>query len=68
MPFKSEKQKRLIMAAAHNPEFAKKVGFPQQQAQKFVEHSTGKPVDEEYKAVGDDNKPKFPKLKKMFGK
>lgn len=36
MPFKSKKQKKLFQAAAHNPEFAKKVGLPQSTAQKFV--------------------------------
>jgi hypothetical protein len=36
MPFKSEKQKRLIYAAANNPKFAKKVGFKQEAAKKFI--------------------------------
>jgi hypothetical protein len=29
MPSKSEKQKKLMQAAAHNKEFADKVGVPQ---------------------------------------
>lgn len=35
MPSKSEKQKHLMAAAAHNPEFAKKVGVPQKVAKEF---------------------------------
>lgn len=37
MPSKSEKQKRTMAAAAHNPEFAKKVGIPQSVAKEFNE-------------------------------
>ena len=54
MPFKSEKQKKLILAAAHNPEFAKKVGFEQQAAKKFIKDT---------KKEG-----KFSKIKKALGK
>lgn len=35
MPSKSAKQARMMAAAAHNPEFAKKVGVPQSVAQDF---------------------------------
>lgn len=35
MPSKSAKQARTMAAAAHNPEFAKKVGIPQNVAQEF---------------------------------
>jgi hypothetical protein len=35
MPSTSAKQARLMAAAAHNPEFAKKVGVPQKVAQDF---------------------------------
>lgn len=35
MPSKSPAQMRLMAAAAHNPEFAKKVGVPQSVAQDF---------------------------------
>jgi ribosome assembly protein YihI (activator of Der GTPase) len=35
MPSKSEKQQRLMAAAAHNPKFAKKVGVPVSVAQEF---------------------------------
>lgn len=36
MPFKSKKQERLFEAAAHNPEFAKKVGIPVSVAKEFT--------------------------------
>lgn len=35
MPSKSQKQKRLMAAAAHNPEFARKVGVSQAVAREF---------------------------------
>lgn len=37
MPSTSEKQKRFMQAAAHNPEFARKADIPQSVAQDFVE-------------------------------
>lgn len=37
MPSKSEAQHRLMQAAAHNPEFAEKVGVPVDVAKEFVE-------------------------------
>ena len=36
MPFKSTKQKKLMEIAAHDPEFAKKVGIKQNGAKKLV--------------------------------
>lgn len=36
MPSKSPAQKRLMQAAAHNPEFASKVGVPVKVAKEFV--------------------------------
>lgn len=36
MPSKSEKQARLMRAAAHDPAFARKVGVPQHVAREFV--------------------------------
>lgn len=36
MPSKSPAQRRLMQAAAHNPEFAAKVGVPPTVAQEFV--------------------------------
>jgi len=38
MPYKSEKQKHLMQAVAHSPEFAKKVGIPQSVGKKFENH------------------------------
>jgi hypothetical protein len=40
MPYKSEKQKHLMQAVAHNPEFASKVGIPQSVGQKFEAHKS----------------------------
>jgi len=37
MPSKSYKQHKLMLAAAHSPSFAKKVGIPQSVAREFVE-------------------------------
>jgi hypothetical protein len=42
MPAVSEKQKRFMDAAAHNPDFAKKVGVPTNVAKDFSESSKGK--------------------------
>lgn len=36
MPSKSPKQARTMRAAAHNPEFAEKMGIPQDVARKYV--------------------------------
>ena len=36
MPFKSDKQKRLMMAVAHSVGFAKKVGIPQSVGREYV--------------------------------
>lgn len=41
MPATSEKQKRLMDAAAHNKSFAKKVGVPQKVAKEYSEQSKG---------------------------
>lgn len=37
MPSKSAKQHRFMLAAAHNPKFAKKAGIPQSVAREFAE-------------------------------
>jgi hypothetical protein len=37
MPSKSEAQRRLMQAAAHDPKFAKKVGIEQPIAREFYE-------------------------------
>ncbi len=41
MPAVSEKQKRFMDAAAHNPSFAKKAGVPSKVAKEFSEKSKG---------------------------
>jgi len=41
MPVTSEKQKKLMDAAAHNPAFAKKVGIPTKVAKEFSTASKG---------------------------
>lgn len=42
MPSKSKKQARFMAAAAHNSEFAKKVGIPQSVAKEFNKEDTKK--------------------------
>lgn len=42
MPSHSEAQKRTMAAAAHNPEFAKKVGIPVGVAKEFNEADKAK--------------------------
>lgn len=42
MPSTSEKQRRFMQAAAHNPEFAKKAGIPQSVAKEYNEHDKKK--------------------------
>lgn len=44
MPSKSEPQKKLMAAAAHDPKFAKKVGVPQKVAKEFNRADTKKAV------------------------
>lgn len=42
MPFKSEKQKRLMYAAAKNKSVARRKGISQAVAKKFIADSKGK--------------------------
>ena len=42
MPSTSEKQRRFMQAAAHNPEFAKKAGIHQSVAQEYNQADTKK--------------------------
>lgn len=39
MPYRSEKQRRFMRAAAHNPRFARKAGIASAVARRFVQHS-----------------------------
>lgn len=41
MPSKTPKQARTMAAAAHNPQFAKKVGIPQKVAKDFNQADKG---------------------------
>ena len=62
MPAKSEKQKRFMDAAAHNPAFAKAAGVPVATAKEFSEKSKGmtfgKGAPSSRAAVQSVNKPK----------
>lgn len=42
MPAKSKAQFRFMKAAANNPEFAKKVGIKQKDAEEFTKENKGK--------------------------
>jgi hypothetical protein len=44
MPSKSEKQARLMRAAAHDPGFAKRAGVPVKVAKEFVRADQGRAV------------------------
>jgi hypothetical protein len=46
MPAKSEKQKKFMDAAAHNPAFAKKVGVPVKVAKEYSQASKGQTFKE----------------------
>ena len=42
MPSKSAKQRRFMSIAAHDPEFARKAGIPQEVAEEFHQADAGK--------------------------
>ena len=42
MPSTSDKQRRFMAAAAHDPKFAKRAGIPQSVAQEFNQADKGK--------------------------
>lgn len=44
MPSRSPAQHRLMVAAAHNPTFAKKVGVPQKVAREFAMADIGRKI------------------------
>ena len=64
MPAKSEAQKRLMDAAAHNPAFAKKVGIPSKVAKDFSEASIGM----KFKKDGAESKPARQSTSAKFSK
>jgi hypothetical protein len=49
MPSHTPKQARTMAAAAHNPEFAQRVGIPQQVAREFNQADKGKKLAEALK-------------------
>ena len=52
MPSQSPAQARMMAAAAHNPEFAKKVGVPVKVAKEFNQADKGKKLAEAMKKMG----------------
>lgn len=55
MPSKSEKQAKTMRAAAHSPEFAKKVGIPIDVAKEFVDADKKKKEKGKKKVAKEDH-------------
>ena len=55
MPSTSDKQRRFMAAAAHNPEFAKKAGIPQSVAKEFNEADQNKKLARKLRERKDSN-------------
>ena len=51
MPSHSEKQRRFMAAAAHDPQFAKSAGIPQSVAREYNQADKGKKLGEMLKHV-----------------
>lgn len=51
MPSETSKQARTMAAAAHDPEFAKRVGIPQKVAREFNQADKGKKLAEAMKRM-----------------
>jgi hypothetical protein len=51
MPSTSDKQRRFMAAAAHDPAFAKRVGIPQSVAKDFNQADKGKKLAEAMKRM-----------------
>ena len=51
MPSTSDKQRRTMAAAAHDPKFAKKVGVPVKVAKEFNQADKGKKLAEAMKQM-----------------
>jgi hypothetical protein len=51
MPSTSDKQRRFMAAAAHDPEFAKRVGIPQKVDREFNQADKGKKLAEAIKRM-----------------
>lgn len=63
MPATSEKQKKFMDAAAHNPAFAKKAGIPTKVAKEFSESSKGLKFGSGTKSRADLQKVNEPKTR-----
>jgi hypothetical protein len=65
MPSKSAKQARTMRAAKHNPEFARKVGIPQDVAADYVaaDRKEGKYADGGIVGAGNAAPRSYPKVK-----
>lgn len=53
MPSHSDKQRRFMSAAAHDPAFAKRAGIPQKVAREFNQADKGKKLAEALKRGGE---------------
>jgi len=53
MPSTSDKQRRFMAAAAHDPAFAKRAGIPQSVARDFNQADKGKKLAEALKRRGE---------------
>ena len=53
MPSTSDKQRRFMAAAAHNPTFAQRAGIPQSVARDFNQADKGKKLAEALKRRGE---------------
>ena len=51
MPSQSDKQRRFMAAAAHNPQFAQRVGIPQTVAREYNQADKGKRLAEAMKRM-----------------
>jgi hypothetical protein len=51
MPSHSDKQRRFMAAAAHDPQFAKRVGIPQSVAREYNQADKGKKLAEAMKRM-----------------
>ena len=67
MPSKSKKQHNLMMAVAHSPAFAKKVGIPTSVGKDFAEADKGRKFKEGGSMKHDDIKEDKKLIKKAFG-
>jgi hypothetical protein len=55
MPSTSDKQRRFMAAAAHDPEIAKRAGIPQSVAKDFNQADKGKKLAEAMKRMPNRN-------------